>query len=142
MAGAAANYRLLATEQRLFAINGVTDDLLPAQLASDHGSARDALRHARAEWSRRHSVLVADALAWALYRNGHGAEALTYARFAGRLGWRNATFAYHRGMIEDALGLRAAARSDLLRALTINPYFSPLQVTVARAALSRLGGRR
>jgi lipoprotein NlpI len=43
-----------------------------------------------------------------------------------RLGTRSALFAFHRGMIERALGMRAAARSDLRRALSINPHFSLL----------------
>jgi len=44
----------------------------------------------------------------------------------------------HRGMIESALGLTRAARTDLASALRINPWFSPLQAPVARAELSRL----
>ncbi len=133
-------YALLATEQRLFAANGVTDDLTGAQFAADHGAPADAVRHARAEWERRHSVLVADALAWALHRAGADAEALTYAHRATALGWHNAAFFYHRGMIEAALGQRDAARADLSLALRTNPHFSPLQAPVARQALTRLGG--
>lgn len=135
---AAQQYALLLTEQRLFAANGVVDDLTMAVYAADHGSATDAVTHARAEWSRRHSVLVADALSWALYRDGREAEALRYAKTADRLGWRNATFAYHRGMIEKSLGMRSAARRDLAASLKINPYFSPLQAPVAKAALASL----
>jgi tetratricopeptide (TPR) repeat protein len=136
---AATSYQLLATEQRLFVANGVVDDLLPAQLAADHGDPLVALRDARAEWDRRHSVLVADALSWALHVNHRDIEALTYARLADRIGWRNATFAYHRGMIEASLGQRTAARADLTRALAINPFFSPLQAPRARTALHALG---
>lgn len=139
-AAAARSYALLATEQRLFTANGVVDDLLPAQVDADHGDPAVALKHARAEWARRHSVLVADALAWALHVNGRDAQALHYSTLAGRLGWRNATFAFHRGMIEASLGDRTAARRDLTRALHINPYFSPLQAPVARTALRQLGG--
>ena len=124
-------YALFIAEQQLFAANGVVDD-------ADHGSAADAVTHARAEWSRRHSVLVADALAWALYRDGKLDEALGYAKTADRLGWRNATFAYHRGMIEKGLGMRTAARRDLALSLKINPYFSPLQAPEAKAALASL----
>ncbi|MDQ6874249.1 MAG: hypothetical protein M3042_04175 [Actinomycetota bacterium] len=140
-ADAARQYALLRTEQQLFASNGVLDDLLSAEFDADHGNPAGALRHAEAEWSRRHSVLVADALAWALHKNGRNSEALRLAAIANRLGWRNATFAYHRGMIESALGQRAAARVDLTEALRINPNFSFLQAPIARRALASLTGQ-
>jgi tetratricopeptide (TPR) repeat protein len=133
-------YNLLATEEQLFSANGVVDDLLPAQFDADHGDPAGALSHARAEWRRRHSVLVADALAWALHVNGQDREALTYAQQASRLGWQNALFSYHQGMIERSLGLRAEAQRDLSQALHINPYFSVLQAPLARSALTELAG--
>ena len=133
-------YRLLAAEERLFDANGVVDDLTSAQFAADHGDPTGALRHAEAEWGRRHSVLVADALAWALHVNGRDAEALGHARQATALGEKNAVFLFHRGMIERSLGQRDEARRDLSDALRINPSFSVLQTPVARAALAGLGG--
>jgi tetratricopeptide (TPR) repeat protein len=139
---ARGQYRLLASIQRLFTVNGVLDDLGAAQIEADHGSPATAVRLARAEWARRHSVLVADALAWALHRAGDDRQALSYAKQADRLGWRNAGFAYHRGMIELGLGDRRAARRDLDRALRINPHFSRLHAPRAAAALASLGGTR
>ena len=133
-------YRLLTTEAALFAANGVVDDLTAAQFAADHGDPAGALRHAEAEWGRRHSVLVADALAWALHVNGRDAEALGYARQATALGERNATYLFHRGMIERSLGRGDEARRDLSDALRTNPHFSVLQAPVAKAALAGLGG--
>ena len=138
---AARQYALVRTEQKLLAANGVTDDLTLAQLDADHGDPAGALVSARAEWARRHSVLAADALAWALHVNGRDTEALTYAEQANRLGWRNATLAYHLGMIEAALHRDAAARAHLTLALRTNPYFSPLDAPTARLALTRLDGR-
>jgi tetratricopeptide (TPR) repeat protein len=133
-------YHLLAAEQRLFDANGVVDDLTAAQFAADHDDPVGALRHAEAEWGRRQSVLVADALAWALHVNGRDAEGLGHARQATALGEKNAVFLFHRGMIERSLGQRDEARRDLSDALHINPYFSVLQAPVARAALAGLGG--
>ena len=115
-----------------------TDDLAAAQLAIAADRPADAVTHARAEWARRHHVDVADTLAWALHLAGHSAEALPYAREAARLGTRSAPFAYHLGMIELATGDRAAARTDLGRALAINPIFSPREAPRARAALAGL----
>jgi hypothetical protein len=53
------------------------------------------------------------------------------------LGTRSALFRYHLGMIELALGRRAAGIRDLRTALAINPHFSILGVPAARNALAR-----
>jgi tetratricopeptide (TPR) repeat protein len=139
---AQAQFALLTSIQQLFTANGVVDDLTSAIVEADHGSPAEAVRHARAEWGRRHSVLVADALGWALHQSGQNAEALTYAVKANRLGWQNATFAYHLGLIEFALGRRADARKHLWDALRINPYFDRLQAPKATAALTSLEGSK
>lgn len=135
---AAAQFTLFTQQQRLYEAAGSTDDLAVAQFAADHGDPAAALRRAQAEWQRRQSVFVADAMAWALHANGRHAEALTYADRAAALGWRNATFTYHRGMILAALDRREEARRQLTEALEINPYFSPLHAPRARAALAEL----
>lgn len=135
-------YTLFTQQQRLYESAGSSDDLAVAQFAADHGDPAEALRRAEAEWQRRHSVLVADAMAWALHVNGRDADALTFADRAGALGWRNATFAYHRGMILASLGRSAQAQAQLTEALTINPHFSPLHAPRARAALASLKGAR
>lgn len=129
---------LLDAQQRLFAANGVTDDLTAAIIQADLGDPTQAVAHARAEWGHRHMVLVADALAWALHTDGHDAEALGYAEQAAATGYRNALFAYHRGIILQGLGRDAEAREALSTALRINPYFSPMQAPRARAALAQL----
>lgn len=131
-------YAVVAAWARLARANGVVTDLDTAVVQSDHGNRPDALRAARAEWARRHSPLVADALAWALHQNGRDREALTYAKQAAATGYANALFDYHRGMIEKALGRRADARQSLTAALHLNPHFSPLQAPRAKAALEAL----
>ncbi|GAA4621514.1 tetratricopeptide repeat protein [Actinoallomurus vinaceus] len=131
-------YAVARTWERLAAADGVSTDLETALFAADHGDPAEALRAARAEWGRRRSLHVADALAWALHVSGRDREALGYAEQATRTGYRNALFRYHRGMIEKALGRRADARRDLAAALHLNPWFSPLQAPRARAALEAL----
>ncbi len=128
---AGRQYALVLTQQRLLAANGVVDDLFLAQYEADHGDAAKAVQHARTEWNP-------DALAWALHQAGRNAEALRYAEAAGRLGWRNALFAYHRGMIARALGQREPARRSLAAALALDPHFSPLHAPRARQALAEL----
>ena len=74
-------------------------------------------------------------LAWALERNGRCSEALGYSKHALRLGTRDALKFFHRGMIEQCLGHRAAAQTWFARALKLNPQFSPLWTPVARRAV-------
>ncbi|QJT00725.1 tetratricopeptide repeat protein [Streptomyces asoensis] len=118
--------------------NGVNADLDTALAAADHGDRATALRAARDDWSRRHTVHTADALAWALHVNGKDAEALPYARQATATGYHNASFLYHRGVIEKATGHPADARTHLAAALKLNPGFSPLGAREARTALKTL----
>ncbi|WP_242908006.1 tetratricopeptide repeat protein [Actinomadura terrae] len=119
--------RLLADSQRLLAAGGVADHLSASQYAADTGDAREALKRARAEWKRRHSVIVADALAWALHLNKQNRQALGFAKAATRFGWQNAQFYRHKAAIERALGEHEAARRDDARAARANPR---LDVTV------------
>ncbi|MGZ5306978.1 MAG: tetratricopeptide repeat protein, partial [Actinomycetota bacterium] len=81
-----------------------------------------------------------DAYAWALFAGGRYAEASVYARKAMALGYRNALFAFHAGMIQLRLGNEAAARRLLAEAVGINPHFSIQYSPVARATLAKLGG--
>jgi tetratricopeptide (TPR) repeat protein len=137
---AAQQRELLAVQRKLLAANGVNSDLELALYSADNRvEVPQAVAAARAEWSRRKSVHVADALAWALYADGRFAEAKTYADQALRLGTQSAAFYFHRGMIEAATGDAAGARRDLAKALTINPTFSLRHAADARATLTRLG---
>jgi tetratricopeptide (TPR) repeat protein len=136
---AARQTGLLHVEEQLFRANGVNMDLEVALFDADHGVSLPAgLAAAQAEWGRRHSVVVADALAWALYANGRYAEALVASNRALHLGTRNALFLFHRGMIEKALGRTRAARRDLAAALDVNPYLSILWAGPAAQTLTSL----
>ncbi|GGR78391.1 hypothetical protein GCM10010269_17000 [Streptomyces humidus] len=135
---AAEQYALVDAWTAIARANGVNADLDTALAAADHGDRATALRAARDDWSRRHTVHTADALAWALHVNGKDAEALPYARQATATGYRNAAFLYHRGVIEQATGHPAEARAHLAAALKLNPGFSPPGARHARAALTTL----
>jgi tetratricopeptide (TPR) repeat protein len=143
LAGRAADadtqLRLARAAQDLFVASGGTDGLTAAALAEAAGDPTAAVAAATAEWNRRQHADVADALAWALHLAGRDPEAQTYAALALATGARSAPYAYHAGMIALALGDRAAARGHLTAALTINPYFSPLDAPAARRALAELG---
>lgn len=120
------------------AARGVHGDLEVAQLEADHGSPERALVAAKVEWSRRHSVHVADALAWALHRNGRSADALEYSVAATRLGTPDPQFWLHRGLIEAALGDDATARRHLVHGLRVDAGVRPGLVAEAQAALAQL----
>ncbi|MBQ0850169.1 hypothetical protein J8N05_18380 [Streptomyces sp. BH-SS-21] len=135
-------YALVDAWTSLARANGVNADLDTALAAADHGDRKAALRAARAEWERRHTVHTADALAWALHVNDRDDEALAYARRATATGYRDATFLYHRGMIERATGHAKEARGSLSAALELNPGFSPVGAQQAEKALTALGGAR
>lgn len=137
---AKAQYALYATAQQLFASNGVRDSLTGALLDANRGVAGSAVSQAEAEWATRQNIDAADALGWALHAAGRDAEALGYAQRATALGTRSASFLYHRGIIEQALGMAPQARATLTSALATNPHFSPLFAPRAEQALTALGG--
>jgi tetratricopeptide (TPR) repeat protein len=111
---------VLAAQVRLARADGGPVDPYLALYAADHGDPKVAVDLMRREWKQARSVIVADALGWALHRAGRDTEALAYARRAARTGWKNALFRYHRGAIEQALGMPEGAR-HLREAAELNP---------------------
>ena len=134
---AKAQAALVAAIERLEVANGVSIDLESALYRIDHGiRLRESLGLARKARAARPSVAGDDVLAWALARNGRCAEARVASERSLRLGQREATFFFHRGMIERCLGNQAAAKTWFARALDLNPHFSILWAPVARKAVS------
>ncbi|TXL88076.1 tetratricopeptide repeat protein [Streptomyces sp. IB2014 016-6] len=121
----------LTAQVRLSRADGGPVDPHLALFAADHGDPAVAVELMRREWKHTRGVITADALAWALHRDGRSSEALEYARRAAATGWDNALFHYHRGAIERALGL-PGARRHLREALERNPHFSPYHAVRAK----------
>ncbi|MFE9925693.1 tetratricopeptide repeat protein [Streptomyces sp. NPDC005774] len=140
---ARVHYDLLRSRVREAAAHGADGNLVLGRFEADHGDPQAAVRRLRTEWERQPSAAVADALGWALHRSGRSGEALEFAERATEGthggGVRSALHAFHRGMIELELDGHGPARRHLREALSINPYFSPLRVPQAKAALERLG---
>ncbi|MEV7006068.1 hypothetical protein [Streptosporangium sp. NPDC051022] len=118
-------WALLRAQQRLTEQAGVVDDLTRAEFEADHGSPDLAVRHAEAEYGRHPNLIAADALAWALHRDGRDREALPYARKATSTGWRNALSHHHRAEIERSLGMAEESRRSSSLAHEADPAFSP-----------------
>ncbi|MEP7361366.1 MAG: tetratricopeptide repeat protein [Chloroflexota bacterium] len=137
-ADANKTYALVRAEQKLFAANGVNIDLELALFEANHGDPKVAVDDAQRAYATQPNVKVADALGWALYRDGHAAEARQYSDLALRLGSPYATFAYHAGMIALATGDTTTARADLTRALDLRGTMSALDAIDAQAALTQL----
>ena len=136
---AAMQYAVVTAQTRLIRANGGSADLEAALFAADHGDPKTALTLAQREHAARQSIHTDDALAWALHRNGRNAEALVLSERSLRLGTRDASLHFHRGMISSALGLADQARVSLQTALEINPYFSLVHAPAARRELARFG---
>jgi len=107
-----------------------------ALFQASHGrDTANAVRLAEAELETRKDIYGYDAMAWALYNDGHPEAALEPARDALSLGTRDARLLYHAGMIEIAVGSEVAGRAHLRDALALNPAFDPLGADLAREAL-------
>ncbi|MEU4922126.1 hypothetical protein AB0G29_22575 [Streptomyces parvus] len=120
--------------------DGVDESLVLARFEADHGDPEAAVGLLRAQWRGQHrSAAVADALGWALHRAGKSEEGLEYAQLAADTGVRNASYAYHLGVIQRALADYGPARRNLEQAVRTNPAFSPLAAPLAREALDALG---
>jgi tetratricopeptide (TPR) repeat protein len=102
------------------------------------GAGEGLVQRARAAYERRPSIYAADALAWALFKNGEFAEAKQYSIKALSLGTKDALLHFHVGMIAQAAGDAKAAKQHLQTALQINPYFSVRYAPQAKAALDKL----
>ena len=130
---ARAQYDLVRVIERIQAANGVNSDLETALYRVDHGiRLGETLALARRARADRPSIFGDDVLAWALARNGRCGEALSWSKRSLRLGTRDASMFFHRGMIERCLGHRAESRRWFARALETNPHFSLLWSPTAR----------
>ena len=130
---ATRQYALVAAIDQLQRASGMRTDVEYALFEADHGiDLPDALQRARIGQQARPSIDGDDALAWALMRNGHCAEAQRYSKLALRLGTKDATKLFHRGMIERCLGHTAEARAWFLKGVRLNPAFLPLWSPLAR----------
>ena len=136
------NYDLVEIVEAKIGVNN--DQKRLALLWADNNVKLDeAIAITVREHEMRKDVNTADALAWAHYKKGNLAEAKVAITEALRLKSNEARFLYHAGMIEKALGNRAAALKSLEAAIKLNPAFDVIQTEVAKSAIAELkSGKR
>jgi tetratricopeptide (TPR) repeat protein len=136
---AEGQYNLVAAIEKLYRANGVDMDMEIALFHADHDQQlNETLVLARKAYANRPSIHGADALAWALYKNGNYDEAQKYSQEALQLKTKDALKLFHAGMIALRLEDQVQARTYLEQALTINPHFSVLYADEARRTLETL----
>ena len=125
--------RVHEQEQRLVE-NGVDTDLDKAMFNLEHGiDLPGSLVLARRGYAQRPGVEANEVLSWALVRNGRCKEAIPYSDRA--LRFPDGHRYFHRGMIEDCLGRKAAAQRLFRKALDTDPNFSPIWARFAQTQL-------
>jgi tetratricopeptide (TPR) repeat protein len=97
-----------------------------------------ALELVQNEVKVRPDVYTHDALAWVLFKLKKYDEAEKASQFALSLGTTEPVFYYHAGMIAAAQGKKEEAKTNLQKALALNPHFDVDQAPAARNALSKL----
>lgn len=137
---AADAFDLARLQTQLLQAAGVGTDLELALFEADHGDPALALELATRAYEERRTIRTADALAWALHRNGRSRDAVPLVEEALRLGTRDPLLRYHAGVIAAATGDEDRARDELALALDVDAGFSPTGAREARRLLASLGG--
>jgi tetratricopeptide (TPR) repeat protein len=137
-AAARRDLGLVRAEERLLQSAGVNTDTELAVFEAEHGDPARGVALARRAWATAPSVRSADALGYALARDGRAGEGLPWSRRALRFGWSDPLALYHAGMTARAAGEARLARTWLGRVVKQSPSFSPLFGPRARRALEGL----
>lgn len=119
---------------------GGHDHTQMARYYADHDLHPDRALQLAAEHRDSGNVLEMDTFAWVCLKAGRLDDARRAIRRALAIGMREASLHYHAGLIARAAGDLPEARSQLSRALSLNPRFDPLQAPQAVRVLKELGG--
>ncbi len=130
---------LVPLQRKLLGARGVNTDAELALYEADFGDTAAAVVLGRKAWNAAPSVRSADALGWALTRDGRAREGAAWGRKALRFGWEDPLARYHAAMSAKAAGQPGRARPLLRGLLERSPAFSPLYAPRARRALAELG---
>jgi tetratricopeptide (TPR) repeat protein len=140
---ASRQYDLVEYIGHLGKLNQVLANRELAMFYADRGiKLPEALDLARKELEVRHDIYTWDALAWALYKNGHLAEAASAMKKALRLKTDDSLLLFHSGMIFHSMGLDSDAETSLRRALQVNPHFHVFYAETATRTLDDISTLR
>jgi tetratricopeptide (TPR) repeat protein len=134
-AAARKHLALVAAEQQLQREAGVDVDVELALFEADHGSPAKAVALAQRGWDAAPSVRAADALGWALTRNGDAEAGYRWAKRALKLGSVDPIWRAHAGLSALAAGHRKEGRRHLRSALAHGLDGYPWQEERVRRAL-------
>lgn len=133
-------FALVAEIHKLNKANGVRGDAQMARFYADHDrNLPAALKIAEEEYKARPNVFAADTLGWCYYKNGRYEEAKKAIKEALSQRTPDANILFHAGLIYAKLDDRRLAQQYLYQALSLNPNFHPVYVSVAADALKQLG---
>ena len=110
-----------------------------ALLQADHGDLPAALETARTAWRLSPNVISADALGWALYRDGRVAQAWEFVQKSVGLGTRDPRPLFRAAQVARAVGYENQAKALLTRALATDPNWNPVDAPRAARMLDRIG---
>ena len=123
-------------------LNALNEQVYDRQLASfyaNHGlDLTKAQLLAQKSLETRQDYQGYDTAAWIYYKQGLFNEAQQMIEQALQFGTQDASLYYHAGLIAKAQGNADEAKDFLTKALTLNPYFDPLQAPIAQATLESL----
>ncbi len=103
---------------------GSVVDLEMALYQADHGDAAAAVELATKAYRERQTIFTADALGWAMFKNGDAAGAVQLMEEAAKLGTADPLLSFHAATVYQAAGFEARARLELLKVVELNPRFS------------------
>ena len=137
-ADADATSDLIHTVGKLGDAQHITDRLLAIYYSDHRLYPDDAYAIAKNELNARDDIFTEDTLAWAAAMDDRWDEARTHIAKAVAYHTENSLIEYHAGIIAAHLGDRALEKTDLARALALNPQFHPAFADDARAKLAAL----
>ena len=107
--------------------------------ADQNKNLPEALAMTQEEFKTRKNVVVTDDLAWCEYKNGLNAAAQEHIKLAIKQRTPDASILFHAGMIALQANDKANAQYYLMKALSLNPNFSPVYAPVAVKYYDLLG---
>ena len=137
---AAQQDALIESIHKVQKANGVRGDSQIAKFYADQNkNLPEALALAQEEYKTRKNVVVTDTLAWCEYKNGLNAAAQEHIKLALHQKTPDAAILFHAGMIALQANDKTNAQFYLMRALSLNPNFSPVYAPVAVKYYDLLG---